>query len=316
MDGSNTIDKKLAIVIPAYKPDFFELTLKSIASQTNKNFTLYIGDDASGANLYEIVSRFERLIDIKYVRFEENIGASDLVAHWERCIELINEDWIWLFSDDDMMDNECVASFYAALQENEHEEIFHFDVTIIDHNGSLVLSRTFPRRITASDFLKRKMGGELASFAVEFIFKRSLYLSKDKFQKFDLAWGTDDATWIKFIGRGALLTIPNAKVYWRYSGLNISSSSGGEIIAERKINANIAFLNWLEQFVIYYKFDDQTSAITKLKWMTESFKYEKISLLKKLKFARIATSGVNAGFWEKCWITTYLIYLNVKRFLK
>lgn len=39
--------KKLAIVIPAYKVDFFETVLFSLAQQTCKDFTVYIGEDCS-----------------------------------------------------------------------------------------------------------------------------------------------------------------------------------------------------------------------------------------------------------------------------
>lgn len=39
--------KKLAIIIPAYKPRFLQETLDSIAKQNNHEFTVYIGDDAS-----------------------------------------------------------------------------------------------------------------------------------------------------------------------------------------------------------------------------------------------------------------------------
>ena len=58
--------KKLAIVIPAYKDLFLEDTLTSIANQTCKNFTLYVGDDNSPHDLYKIVRMFEQKIDIVY----------------------------------------------------------------------------------------------------------------------------------------------------------------------------------------------------------------------------------------------------------
>jgi glycosyltransferase involved in cell wall biosynthesis len=45
----------LEVIIPAYKSMFFPQTLLSIANQTNKKFTLYIGDDCSSENLYGIV---------------------------------------------------------------------------------------------------------------------------------------------------------------------------------------------------------------------------------------------------------------------
>lgn len=37
----------LSIVIPYYKITFFDQTLKSLATQTDKRFKVYIGDDAS-----------------------------------------------------------------------------------------------------------------------------------------------------------------------------------------------------------------------------------------------------------------------------
>ena len=49
---------KLAIIIPAYKPDYLEETLESLTKQTNKDFKIYIGDDASPFYLENIVELF------------------------------------------------------------------------------------------------------------------------------------------------------------------------------------------------------------------------------------------------------------------
>ena len=48
----------LAIIIPAYKPDYLEETLESLTKQTNKDFKIYIGDDASPFYLENIVELF------------------------------------------------------------------------------------------------------------------------------------------------------------------------------------------------------------------------------------------------------------------
>ena len=107
---------KLAIVIPAYKLAFLKQTIESIANQTCKDFIVYIGDDASPFNLTEIINLFNNKIKIVYKRFEENVGANDLVAHWNRCIDMVqNEEWIWLFSDDDLMMDNCVDLFYKLV---------------------------------------------------------------------------------------------------------------------------------------------------------------------------------------------------------
>ena len=93
---------KLAIIIPAYKACFFREVLDSIVRQSNRDFTVYIGDDASPDDLESIVSDYKDKLDIFYFRFEQNWGGRDLVAHWERCIELSDEPLVWLFSDDDL----------------------------------------------------------------------------------------------------------------------------------------------------------------------------------------------------------------------
>ena len=56
--------KKLAIIIPAYKPRFLQETLDSIAKQNNHEFTVYIGDDASPYPLETIVDRYKNKFDI------------------------------------------------------------------------------------------------------------------------------------------------------------------------------------------------------------------------------------------------------------
>ena len=107
----------LAIVIPAYKATFLAAALDSIAAQTCKDFTLYIGDDHSPNNLEEIVGRYREKINLVYKRFDNNLGGKDLVAQWERCIDMTqDEEWLWLFSDDDVMEPSCVENFYRVYK--------------------------------------------------------------------------------------------------------------------------------------------------------------------------------------------------------
>ena len=55
--------------------------LNSINNQTNKQFSVYVGDDNSPEILYDIVRLFEDKIDISYIRFSNNLGGKSLVEH-------------------------------------------------------------------------------------------------------------------------------------------------------------------------------------------------------------------------------------------
>ena len=243
------MNSKLAIIIPAYKETFLERTLLSIAKQTNKNFTVYIGDDCSPFDLFKIVKKFKNEVEIKYVRFDENLGGKDLVRQWSRCIELSeNEEWIWLFSDDDEMEANCVEVFFKVLEQYEKNELFHFNLEVINENQEVLNENLeFSTKISSKEFFYLKSRGKIKSYVVEYIFSRKVYEKLGGFVNFDLAWFTDDATWIKFGYDHNIISIPDGKVLWRRSSENISPKKDHNTI-KRKLHSCMAYFIWVENF--------------------------------------------------------------------
>lgn len=242
--------KNLAIVIPAYKIDFFRATLDSLATQTCKDFTVYIGDDCSSADFRSLVDEYSSQLDIVYKRFDTNLGGKDLVGQWERCIGMTKgEPWIWLFSDDDMMGGRCVELFYKILDHNNDYDIFHYNVCVIDEKNNIIKKvRPFPTRITSVDFYKQKETDRLDSFVVEYVFKRSTFEWLGGFQKFKMAWGSDTTTWMKLGSRKAIVTIVGDYVFWRKSSVNITPMKSKCLVRE-KLLTNIDKYNWVNTFV-------------------------------------------------------------------
>ena len=235
----------LAIVIPAYKPDFLDATLRSFQNQSDKRFHIYIADDCSPFDLRGIVEKYEKVLPLTYHRFESNLGQQTLVGHWSRAIELAQrEEWIWLFSDDDVADADCVKSFHAARSRYPQGELFHFNIYVIDSKGEdrIETRPEFPLTMSAGEFLEAKLRGKVVSYVVEFIFSRSLYNRVGGFTEFDLAWGSDFITWLKMAADTppGIVTIdsPDAKVGWRQSALNISPDKSYRTV-KRKLRAMI-----------------------------------------------------------------------------
>jgi glycosyltransferase involved in cell wall biosynthesis len=236
--------KTLAIVIPAYKEEYLDETLGSIAAQTCKDFTVYIGDDASPHDLRSICARWSEKIDLRYHRFDNNLGENDLVAQWQRCIDLSTEPWIWLFSDDDLMNEGCVEHFYREILKNPAYDIYHFDVSVINERGELLRTgNNFPEVLTGYDYLLKRFGNEIESFASNYIFSRDSLSLAGGFESFRRAWCSDDATWIKLAQKTGIKTIGgDCRVEWRYSGKNISSCHQAD--KNEKLEAGLQFLEW------------------------------------------------------------------------
>lgn len=272
----------LAIVIPAYKEMFLNKTLLSIANQTCKDFTLYIGNDSSPSDLKLLVSQYQDRINIVYKQFDENLGGKDLVAQWERCIDLVgNENWIWLFSDDDMMDPECVVNFYNTLNRYPDFDLFHFNVVHINEAKNIFTELPeYPEVLTSEEFLERSLNGSY-SFVVEYIFRKSHFYDLGRFQHFDLAWFSDIATWIKLGKKTGIRSIEDSKVYFRTSLFNITPNNWDKDILKRKFYAHIEYINWiysqLEQNKINLKSNKLRNQLEKWFFNTLKTKIEYIS---------------------------------------
>ena len=241
---------RLAIVIPAYKITFLSSALQSIADQTCQDFTLYVGDDCSPDDIKSVVDKYTGKTHLVYHRFEENLGGTNLVAQWERCIALTeDEEYIWLFSDDDILEPCCVEELLKQIDKTSGKyDLYHFDVNEINERGAVVARRpAYPSVFNAYDFYKGKVSVRYRSYVVENVFSRKVYQASGGFKKFDLAWGSDVATWCIFCGDKGMCKVPNGRVNWRRSSENITPNKTKRI-AERKLMADCAFMAWAYEY--------------------------------------------------------------------
>lgn len=243
------MSNKLAIIIPAYKAAFFDKTLDSLSRQTDKNFKVYIGDDDSPHDLEKIVSNYHGRLDITYKRFPTNLGNTDLVRHWNRCLDMLqDEDFFCLFSDDDVMEPACIESFHKTLRTDRASDVYHFDIDLIDGNGNIIKScNNYPSVLSANEFLRMLYTYRIDARMPEFIFRTRHFQESGGFINFDLAYRSDNATVISAARDRGIRTIHGAKILWRDSGTNISSNHNSALKL-RRAYATIDFFEWMEEY--------------------------------------------------------------------
>lgn len=245
MDNSKV--SRLAIIIPAYKTEFLRETLESLANQSCKQFNVYIGDDCSPNDVQSIVDEYIGRLPMTYKRFDTNLGGKDLIAQWQRCLEMSQgEEFFCMFSDDDVMMPQNVELFYKKLESDDTADVYHFDIDIVDSNTRLrKRRRDFPEYLTAAKFFKWLYLGKINARMPEFIFRRHTFDANGGFVHFDLAYRSDNATVMINALRHPICSIKGGRVLWRDSGTNVSSDPA---LKERKVMASIDFFNWLEDY--------------------------------------------------------------------
>lgn len=247
----------LAIVIPYYKITFFEETLNSLANQTNMNFKVYIGDDASPEDPKSLLKSYHHCLDLKYERFDNNLGASSLVQHWDRCIKMTDgEEWLMILGDDDVLNHNLVESFYDQLPDfGGRTNVVRFASRIIFEKGDET-SEVFkhPKWENPAKAFFRRFKGETRSSLSEYIFRKYSYL-KHGFKAFPLAWHSDDCAWLDFPEDKDIYCINESEVHVRLSGKSIS---GKEDNLRLKSKAKIMFYrNILEQKLFMFEINQR-----------------------------------------------------------
>lgn len=231
------MENQLAIIIPFFKLTFFDDTLASLANQTSKKFTVYIGDDASPEDCTLLIAKYKDKFNLKYCRFNANLGGIALTKQWDRCISLMtNEEWFMILGDDDYLGEDVVASFYDALAIFDgRSNVIRNASLLINQDGdaiSSVYKHTQYEEAIAS--YCRKLNNETRSSLSEHIFRTSAY-KKYRFKNYKLAWSSDDRAIIDFSDKKPIFST-DAIVYVRMSDLNIS---GGTDNIQEKISGRL-----------------------------------------------------------------------------
>lgn len=268
----------LAIVIPYYNFQFFEQTLKSLESQSDKRFNVYIGNDASPNSPESLIEKYSSVISIVYKKFETNLGQASLVQHWNRCIEMVREEiWVQILGDDDVLSENCIAEFYLAIESIEKEELnlIRFASQKIDAKGVLQ-SDVFqhPQYEFETASYLRYFYKETRSSLSEHVFRTTAY-QQNGFQDFPLAWFSDTMAWLDFAEGKPIYTINNTTVFIRSSAVSITGKrdnmslkyKAAYLFYRRLLKKHFSKFTTQQQEVLFKEFSNYVQVTRSYTWV-------------------------------------------------
>ncbi len=288
----------LAIIIPYYKITFFEATLQSLANQTNQQFKVYIGDDASLENPSILLAKFKGQFNFEYHRFDKNLGSKSLTKQWERCIALsANEEWLMVLGDDDVLGENVVEEFYKQFPIfNEKTNVVRFaSIIIFEENSSVSEVFLHPLWEKATDSYYRKYIGKTRSSMSEHIFLKEVFLQY-KFYNYPLGWHSDDRAWIEFSENQPIYTINESVVFIRVSDESISGKTDNEQLKRQAtilffkniITKKLGLFNSDQQYKLLLDFEvfmQKNGGLSLKEWRLMIFPY--IKLYKFIPFVKV-----------------------------
>jgi glycosyltransferase involved in cell wall biosynthesis len=254
----------LAIVIPYYKKSYFESALESLKLQSNKNFKVYIGDDASSENPDLILKKYKGDLDFTYKKFDENLGSKSLTQQWKRCLALVkDEEWVMILGDDDVLGVNVVEEFYKAIDEVNkiNCNVIRFATQKIDKEG-LIISDTYhhPFIEKSTTFLARMYSGQARSSLSEYIFNFNLLKEKGIIE-YPLAWYSDVVLVLEISNFKEVYSINNAVMKIRIAE---DSITGSKKFNKQKEIAEVYFGRYLLKQLYQFEKSERDILLTKI----------------------------------------------------
>lgn len=215
--------KNITIVIPYFKMAFFRETLESLANQSDKNFKVFIGDDASPENPAKLLNEFSAQIDFTYQRFENNLGGICLSKQWERCVQNVETEWFMILGDDDALSTNAVAEFNLNLRTTN---VLQFNVITIDENSEPIEQLDYGT-LSSVDFVIKLSKFEIVATLSEFVFRKQDF-NKHAIIDFPKAFYVDHWMVAIYSDLGSFSKI-DADIFIRKSTLSLSGDAGNSI---------------------------------------------------------------------------------------
>ena len=288
----------LAIVIPYYKNRFFRDTLASLDSQTNRNFNVYIANDGSPEDPEPLITFYKETLNIRYTKFNENFGSKSLVSHWQRSVDMVqDEEWIMILGDDDKLGHQVVEHWHKNFPGASGFNVVRFKTVVIDESSFELGIFSNPEKEKAEDAFLRRLKGRTRSSLSEYIFRKSCY-NMYGFKDFPLAWHSDDFAWLQFSNERGIYAINSASVYVRISPLSISGAthnlnlkkSAKAIFLKEVIEAELGRFSKKEANMILKEYEIAVKDYSKMhnkEWLfLFPFYLEHFSFIPFLKFIR------------------------------
>ncbi len=278
------MEKKVSILIPGYKPQFFAECLQSAIDQTYPNIEIIVSDDCPTNAIRDICAQYSNVI---YLRNPEPDGLA--LSNIRHLAQVSTGYYVKYLFDDDILMPDCVASLVETLEHTGAVLAFSPRWTIDKNGAKLNLRPGYPdaveKTLTGTD-VTRRFARHCLNLIGEFttvLFPRSTIIGADgSVQMFTLngaSWvGLSDVpTFLHILQQGSLAMHPKPLSMFRVHAQ--SNSTPGvykaffRVVADWKLVVDYAIeigaLNLLDRLrcymVLMYMFKSWRSRTPNLK---------------------------------------------------
>lgn len=128
----------VSILIPAYRPDFFDACIASALAQTMRDFEIIVGDDCPGEDIARLLAKW----DEPRIRYVRNPTPGLYTSNHHNLMRLAQGKYLKFLFDDDLLYPRSVEMLVDAMRAGPAKVAFHHR-HLIDATGRILSAPTF-----------------------------------------------------------------------------------------------------------------------------------------------------------------------------
>ena len=241
---------KYTFLLPAFKPDFLEVALRSIKSQTLKDFKVLVSDDCSPHDLKSIYNKVcGDDARFSYRRNEANMGSKSLVSHWNLLVDMCDTEYFILASDDDVYEPTFLEEVDKLAKKYPEVDLIRARCKMVNESRSFAFYDGIYQELTDSlEFVHLMYLHNSIKCIANYTFRLKALKAIGGFIDFPLAWFSDRATVMKLSAHGVANT-KDVLFSFRMSDVNITFGKNDEKKAYTKEYATQLYDQWFKDFM-------------------------------------------------------------------
>lgn len=263
----------VTIAIPAYKVAYLKQAVESAVRQTYRNIEIIVVNDHSPYDVDHVVESFND-VRIRYYTNDKNIGGTDLVAQWNKCLSYAQGEFFCLLCDDDVYHPDFVKELVALSERYPTVDVFRARTKEIDIKGNINdVFPSSPEYETAYDYMWQKWKGVRRQTVSEFMIRTQHAKQLGGYYSLPRGWGSDSLSVFLFGMKNGIVSSTSILTCFRMSGENISSVFTDD--AEEKMMAAEKYRKKCLELIQNCKDEDLKVLL---------FKYEKADYLARVRY--------------------------------
>jgi len=129
--------RSVGVLLPSYNhAKYIEARVNSILNQNFKNISLYIFDDCSTDDSWEILIRYQSDPRVNLYRSPSPSGSP--FSYYLNVFKKYNHDYWWIAESDDVADQNLISTLHNFLENDQSLSFAYSGSTFIDHQGAKV----------------------------------------------------------------------------------------------------------------------------------------------------------------------------------